>query len=131
MSLSRLLPVLLCFGHVWAAHAAPLRCPASMKTDHKILRFEALSVFDGEPSMRVDLMPDTETSTWSLEVEQQEAKKAGRKLYMVCRYRGTEKTVQLPIPYEFDECAVRNEGTRLEGVCAPRMHGPSPTAGRE
>ncbi len=58
-----------------------------------------VSVFEGEPEKRVDLMPDTDDNmVWTLKPSQENVKAQHTAMYLVCRYKGTDKTTALKIP---------------------------------
>jgi hypothetical protein len=71
---------------------------------------ESAEVFEGPPEELASLMPDLDTSTWQLDVEQARAKRGGPAIYLVCHYAGVKSTVQLKIPVTATVCKV--EGTR-------------------
>ena len=65
---------------------------------------ERLSLFDGEPGELADLKPDNgdsehEAAYWS--------QLDGSQLYLVCHYRGTEVTLQQPLPAAIASCQVK------------------------
>jgi hypothetical protein len=77
---------------------------ASSETKHYPFRF--VSFFDGDPKEMADLAPDEElkadiiVQVWDLEPTE------GRAITAVCRYRGTEATLQATLPDTIKSCTL-------------------------
>lgn len=70
-----------------AGAASPITCPSSLRHHGRILRLTGMSVFDGDPAERADLVPDQRGSgarrrdRWDLAPPD-----PGRHYVAVCRY---------------------------------------------
>lgn len=86
-------------------YAEKTTCPEVLKDSGKIYRMNRVSVFEGEPEKRVDLMPDTDDNmVWTLKPSQENVKAQHTAMYLVCRYKGTDKTTTLKIPASAKKC---------------------------
>ncbi|WP_312688495.1 STY0301 family protein [Kosakonia sp.] len=88
-----------------AVYAEKITCPEVLKDSGKIYRMNMVSVFEGKPEKLVDLMPDTDDNMiWTLKQSQQNVKAQHTAMYLVCRYKGTDKTATLKIPASAKQC---------------------------
>ena len=97
------------------ATASELSCPATLTADETAggveasYKFRYVSFYDGDPSEMADLAPAEGPNPKVLEQRWQLTRHAGRPIVMVCRYHGTDRTVQKEVPADIREC-------RLEGL---------------
>ncbi|SMC27516.1 hypothetical protein SAMN02745857_02892 [Andreprevotia lacus DSM 23236] len=106
-----------------ALAAAALQCPASLPQGNKANILRDASVLEGDPAQHGELLPDNNReSVWTLpEAQWRDAQQAGRGLYLVCRYRGSEQTVQLALPIGTPRCTLTAHKGKLRAACdAPR-----------
>lgn len=114
MSLSSaLLAIALLSTSAAAVAANEIACPKQIGGNGQAAFLDSADVYEGPPANKASLMPDLETWTWELKIEQQTARHTGIPLYLVCRYKGTKAVVQLKIPYPATFCMVegRKDGT--------------------
>jgi len=96
-----------------AASAGELSCPAAVESEltsggqAQSFEFRYVSFFDGDPSEMADLAPDDGPNPKVLDQRWQFTRTAGRPIYMVCRYHGTEQTVKTQVPEHVKECRLR------------------------
>jgi hypothetical protein len=58
-----------------------------------------VSLFMGPPEEKADLMPDTlDAWVWTLKDYQDYVKEHNTSLFLVCRYKGIDKTVTIKVP---------------------------------
>ncbi|HZV66119.1 MAG TPA: STY0301 family protein, partial [Telluria sp.] len=63
-------------------------CPQTHREGSKVGRLADADVFQGPPEKRASMIPDLETSEWTLAGYQENSKNRGESLYLVCRYKG-------------------------------------------
>lgn len=86
--------------------AEKISCPDSLTVNHKSHRMNDVSVFQGPPEKLGELMPDTQDDmVWTLKDYQDYAREMNMPLYLVCRYKGTKKTVDLRVPDTAKKCS--------------------------
>lgn len=121
MSLSRLTAgCLLCVSSFASAGDAETSCPQTYREGSKIGSLIDASVFADAPANRAELMPDLETSEWDITPNQAYAEQRGEPMYLVCRYKGTQGTIQLKIPYAATRCVVKGiAGGKTYAGCVP------------
>lgn len=96
------------FAHT--AAASELSCPATLNADETTggaqasYKFRYVSFYDGDPAEMVDLAPSEGPNPKVLEQRWRLTRTAGRPIVMVCRYHGTERTVQKEVPPDVREC---------------------------
>lgn len=96
-----------------AASAGDLSCPATVESELTLggqsqsFDFRYVSFFGGDPSEMVDLAPEDSQNPKLLDQRWQFTRTTGRPIYMVCRYHGTEQTVQAEVPDHIKECRLR------------------------
>lgn len=88
------------------ANAEKITCPDSLQVNHKSHKLNDVSLFQGPPEKLGELMPDTENKTeWTLKDYQDYARENNMPLNLVCRYKGTDKTVTLNVPETAKKCS--------------------------
>ena len=105
---------LLFLASAGSAAAQDFSCPAQLEAGAssapgETIKFRYVSFFDGDPSKMVDLAPDDGANPKLLEQSWQFAQAPGSPVTMVCRYHGTEETVNREVPADIKGC-------RLEGI---------------
>jgi len=112
-----LVPVGLVFG-VTSAYGGP--CPATVSVDERppgsaagaILvehQFRYVSFYEGDPKDQADLAPDEGPDPKKLEQRWELTRSPGKPITMVCRYRGTDKTVVDVVPPAIRDCTLTGE----------------------
>ena len=86
MLLSRIRCLFLCISVLLCSAAAPLTCPGFVKDFSGEHALDNVSVFDGPPEQRADLIPDAYKGTAVWDARHIDP-------YLVCRYQGTGRTV--------------------------------------
>ncbi len=99
---------------MWAgsAHAEKIACPA-MQGSHPLF---TVSVFDGPPEERADLMPDDSTAKnnvpayayakWTVDYVYD----AGRSVYLLCKYKDSEDTITVKAEKKVTTCIYQEHG---------------------
>ena len=88
------------------AHAEKISCPETLKENNKTYTMNYVSLFLGAPEDKADLMPDTlDAWVWTLKDYQDYVKEHNTSLFLVCRYKGTDKTVTIKVPADAKKCA--------------------------
>lgn len=96
------------------ASAGDFSCPASIEegddgvsgtAGSRSLRY--VSFFDGDPSQMTDLAPEDTSNTSRIEQHWRLVRSAGRPIVMVCRYHGTQNTIQKEVPEDVKECRLQ------------------------
>lgn len=101
-----LLSVSLLFSGI--AHAEKISCPETLKENNKTYTMNDVSLFLGTPEEKADLMPDTlDAWVWTLKDYQDYVKEHNTSLFLVCRYKGTDKTATMKVPADARKCAAR------------------------
>jgi hypothetical protein len=89
-------------------------CPAELETDETSggnpvsSRFRYVSFFDGDPAEMVNLAPEEGGGPALDQVWRFDAKRE-RPIVMVCRYHGTERTIEKQVPASVSECSLKGE----------------------
>ena len=100
---------------VSSAKASSFTCPPTLETaatpggQPQSFKFRYVSFFDGDPKDLADLAPDDGPDPTKLEQRWQFTRTKERPIIMICRYHGTDRTIQMEVPPEIKEC-------RLEGL---------------
>lgn len=95
------------------AQASDLTCPATLETDEVIAGVQAsysfryVSFFDGDPAEMTDLAPEDASEQSRIEQQWRLVRSPGRPITMVCRYHGTDRTVQKVVPDDIKECRLQ------------------------
>lgn len=110
--------VLLSFGTP-AFAGNEITCPNQLADGGRTALLDSADVYEGAPENLASLMPDLDKWEWRLEVEQDNARRSGVPLYLVCRYKGTKATVQLKIPYAATICRVKGVKNGTYAGCRP------------
>ena len=97
------------FATAHTAAASELSCPATLDADETSstgtsYKFRYVSFYDGDPSEMADLAPSEGPNPKVLEQRWQLTRNAGRPIVMVCRYHGTDRTVQKEVPSDIQVC---------------------------
>lgn len=86
--------------------AEKIHCPDSLTVKKRSYRMNDVSLFQGPPEKQGELMPDTLNDTvWTLGDYQDYGREMNLPLYLVCRYKGTKKTVDLKVPDTAKKCS--------------------------
>jgi len=106
---------------------APFGCPAQIETDETSggrpvsYEFRYVSFFDGDPADMANLAPE-EGDGPGLDQRWRFDENRARPIVMVCRYHGTERTVELEVPASISECRLTGEATEGgEIVGSPKL----------
>lgn len=110
------LPLHLFFVSQVSSAAEDIVCPSRLHSQKQFVLASA-DIYVGPPELRTNLIPDLNTSTWDLTVEQNEARNRGESLYLVCRYQGTADVATLKIPFDQDRCEISREKAMLRIGC--------------
>ncbi|WP_446728889.1 STY0301 family protein [Pseudoduganella sp. OTU4001] len=94
------------------AFAEPVKCPSTIDS-HRLHRVE---IFDGHPSEQASLVPDESTGNGSARAVWKFEPFSGRRIWVVCAYRGTSKTVLLEMPASTRRCEVRFRRHRPQSI---------------
>ncbi|QOV69711.1 STY0301 family protein [Citrobacter sp. BDA59-3] len=88
------------------ASAEKIQCPDLLTMKNTSYRMDDVSLFQGTPDKLGELMPDTlNDMVWTLQDYQDYGREMNLPLYLVCRYKGTKKTVELKIPDTAKKCS--------------------------
>ena len=110
MRLSLLVAAIAASFAAHSAAASGLSCPATLAADESSggagtsYKFRYVSFYDGDPAEMADLAPQEGPNPKVLEQRWQLTRTAGRPIVMVCRYHGTDRTVQKEVPAGIREC---------------------------
>ncbi|WP_333780527.1 STY0301 family protein [Kosakonia oryzendophytica] len=122
MSLSK--PLILSVGmllftpFVMAASTVKTTCPESLEINNKSYTMSEVDLFQGLPVKQGRLMPDTlDDMVWTLKDYQDYAKEMNMPLYLVCRYKGTDKTVTLQVPVTAKKCSAWFSNGKYAASC--------------
>lgn len=99
------------------AHGSQINCPETLTVKEKGAPLEAASVFEGKPAKLTDLMPDLESYEWDITPNQKYVSERGDSMYLVCRYKGVKKTVDLRIPVDATFCKVEQTANGTAAWC--------------
>ena len=92
--------------------AEKIECPQSLTENNKKYSLYNLDVFEGPPNEMGSLMPDSDDSAvWTLSDSQAAAKARNTSMFLVCQFKGTNKTVTLKIPASAKKCSAWFEGS--------------------
>ncbi len=131
-SSSLLVSCVLCASSLASEAAVVMSCPETYRDGQKVGSLVDASVFDGAPTNLAELMPDLETSEWDISMNQAYAEQHGESVYLVCRYKGIKKTVQLKIPYAATRCVVKGaKGGGTYAGCSPMKSSAGESTGRK
>lgn len=87
------------------AQAEKINCPETLKESNKTYTMNYVSLFMGPPEEKADLMPDTlDAWVWTLKDYQDYVKEHNTSLFLVCRYKGIDKTVTIKVPAAAKKC---------------------------
>lgn len=93
-------------------YAEKIECPQSLTENNKKYSLYNLDVFEGPPNEMGSLMPDSDDSAvWTLSDSQAAAKARNTSMFLVCQFKGTNKTVTLKIPASAKKCSAWFEGS--------------------
>jgi hypothetical protein len=98
-----------------AAQAEPFTCPAAVETDTtaggmpQSFKFRYVSFFDGDPKELADLAPEEGPDPKKLQQRWELVRSKDRPIVMICRYHGTDKTVQREVPLSIKACKLEGE----------------------
>ncbi|MGY5958041.1 STY0301 family protein [Kosakonia sp. BK9b] len=88
------------------AFAEKVNCPAFIKDSNKTYSMNLIDVFVGPPEERASLLPDTdEEMTWTLKDSQDYARAHNTSIFLVCRYKGTNKKATVKVPETAQKCS--------------------------
>ena len=88
------------------ASAEKIQCPDSLTVKNTSYRMDDVSLFQGPPDKLGELMPDTlNDMVWTLQNYQDYGREMNLPLYLVCRYKGTKKTLELKVPDTAKKCS--------------------------
>lgn len=92
--------------------AEKIECPQSLTENNKEYSLYNLDVFEGPPKGMGSLMPDSDDSAvWTLSHSQAAVKARNTSMFLVCQFKGTNKTVTLKIPASAKKCSAWFEGS--------------------
>lgn len=75
-------------------YAEKIECPQSLTENNKKYSLYNLDVFEGPPNEMGSLMPDSDDSAvWTLSGSQAAVKARNTSMFLVCQFKGTNKTV--------------------------------------
>ncbi|SCC00911.1 hypothetical protein GA0061071_10467 [Kosakonia oryzendophytica] len=96
--------IMLFSGSVFAEKVS---CPDVLTINAKNYRMYYADVFVGPPSERASLLPDTDDEmVWTLQDSQDYAKAHNTSMFLVCHYKGTDKTITVRVPVTAKKCTV-------------------------
>ena len=88
------------------AHAEKINCPETLKENNKTYIMNYVSLFMGPPEEKADVMPDTlDAWVWTLKDYQDYVKEHNTSLFLVCGYKGTDKTTIIKVPADAKKCS--------------------------
>jgi len=88
------------------ASAEKIQCTDSLTVKNTSYRMDDVSLFQGPPDKLGELMPDTlNDMVWTLQDYQDYGREMNLPLYLVCRYKGTKKTLELKVPDTAKKCS--------------------------
>lgn len=116
-SIRKTVIVLVAWLTAAASHGSQIRCPDTVDVKGKKAPLDAGSVFEGKPAQLTDLMPDLQTYEWDITPNQRYVTARGDAMYLVCRYKGVKKTLDLKIPADATFCKVEQTDRGTAAWC--------------
>jgi hypothetical protein len=97
--------------------ASEVSCPDTYKIKSKPFALEGAIVLEGLPKGRADLLPEPQDYEWNIAPNQAWVTGHGKAMYLVCRYKGLRKAVNLQIPRDATACRVEETGEGIAAAC--------------
>jgi hypothetical protein len=111
--------LLLVFGMARVSAAAEARCVDPYTVKKRPFALEGAIVLEGLPKGRADLLPEPQDYEWNIAPNQAWVTGHGKAMYLVCRYKGLRKAVNLQIPRDATACRVEQTGEGIAASCTP------------
>lgn len=99
------------------AAAAEVTCPNAYTVKKKPFALEGAIVLEGLPKGRADLLPEPQDYEWDIAPNQAWVAQRGKAMYLVCRYKGLRKAVNLEIPRGATACSVEETEEGITASC--------------
>jgi hypothetical protein len=101
------------------AAASEVSCPNAYTVKKKPFALEGAIVLEGLPKGRADLLPAPQDYEWNIAPNQAWVAGHSKAMYLVCRYKGLRKAVNLQIPRDATACRVEETDEGIAASCTP------------